>query len=370
MKQRKGRSKKIYVLAAGGTGGHIIPALAVARALKEKEPSSEVVFVGVGRPAERDLITPHGYNLEEIPFVPLTGGGVLGLFRALFKLPLGLLAAVRVLKKHRVDVVMGFGGYPTFLPFAAAVLMRVPRILHEQNVKVGLANRFLSLFANKVFATFGASGFWRETSLEHVGNPVREELCTVDPWTNRQTDEMLTLLVMGGSQGAKSINEAVLSLVDFFKENNIEVIHISGQGDFENIKQSYEARDFSSVDVRGFVKDMTAVYSRAQLIVARAGAMTVAEILAVERPAIYIPLKLAKAHQADNISALVDRGICLSIEQDVNLANNLRKTLENLIDNPEKLLLMNQAIKDLKSSSTVGTNSNATERIVDYLTNL
>lgn len=325
------------LIAAGGTGGHIIPAIAVAQALKKDYPDAEVTFVGVGKDLERKLVGEAGFPLESLPSVPVSGGGINGVLRFLRLLPSGLFAARQLNDRICPQVVIGFGGYPAFLPMLEAFLRRIPRVLHEQNAKVGIANKLLSLIASKIFAVHGAVDFWGFKAIEHINNPVRQKFLDVSVWQASVAGEQFRILIVGGSQGAVSLNAAVLECVDIFTKLNVFVTHQTGAKDFEHVQSEYEKRNFSAVEVVPFIDDMAAMYEAAQLVICRAGAMTVAEVCAAGRPAIFVPLVIAGGHQSDNCRALVKKNGALMLPQDVNLVPKLRETIEHLVSHPKTL---------------------------------
>lgn len=343
--------RKVLV-AAGGTGGHIVPALAVAEKIKALDPAAEVFFVGVGKEIEHKLIPSAGYELFEIPFPPFRGRGLRGVISFFFSVPKAFRTARRLLKEKKIDAVIGFGGYPSFAPMIAAFFSGVPSVLHEQNVQVGLANRLLELFAGKVFAVTGAKGFFRQHRVVELPLPVRSVFRKISPMT---LNPPLKLLVLGGSQGAVTVNNAVISLLPLLQEHGVNVIHQTGLLDFERVRDCYSSADFKGVEVFPFTNDIPEKLEKATFVISRAGAMSVAENTAAGRPAIYIPLAIAGAHQRENCIRVVEKGAALVVEQDENLQGNLRKVVEGLLLNPTKLNEM--AIKARDESLVSGSPS-------------
>lgn len=325
------------LIAAGGTGGHILPAIAVAQALKDLEPDCEITFVGVGKDLEKKLVGEAGFPLESLSFVPLSGGGIRGLFGVISSLPRGMRRAYQLFEKVNPDVVVGFGGYPAVLPLITALLRGIPRVLHEQNGKVGIANRFLSLIANKIFAVHGARGFWSISRIEFVNNPVRKKFLEIAKWAAPSEGQALRVLIAGGSQGAVALNAAVVECADLFAKLNIEVTHQTGAKDFDNIANEYRQRGFANVAVVPFIDEMADAFAAAHLVICRAGAMTVAEVCASGRPAIFVPLVIAGGHQADNCRSLVQKSGALMLEQNSELVLKLREMIEHLVGHPDTL---------------------------------
>lgn len=337
----------VAVFAAGGTGGHIFPALAVAQALAERDAEVKIVFVGAGSEIEKKLVGERGFQLEVIRFVPLTGKGLKGLLALIAALPRAFLQALQLFRSLKPGVVMGFGGYPSVIPILTAWLMRVPRVVQEQNVEVGLANRMLGLFANKVYAVHNAHGFWRKRSVRYLGNPVREAFHKLPGWQMPPAGSPFRLLIVGGSQGAVSLNSSVLENIALLREFGVELVHQTGSLDYDRVQQSYTAAGFAGVHVRAFIDDIAAEYGRAHLVICRAGALTVAEVSAAGRPAIFVPLPIARGHQAENAQYLVQRGAALIINQDAETGAKLAAGLTELLRAPDKLSAMAKLAREI-----------------------
>lgn len=323
------------IIAAGGTGGHVIPGIAIAEQLRERH---EVMFVGTGRALEQRLVSGAGFALHEVPAVPLLGKGMRGLSSFALTLPRALLLMIRLLRQLRPSVVVGFGGYPSFVPVLAARLCGIPAVLHESNVRVGLANKALSVLAHRVFAVRGASGFW-SSKITLLPNPVRPQFYGVSTYEAPARDGALRLLVTGGSQGAVALNSALVELAPWLASRGVEVWHQTGANDAERVRRAY-AEAGVSARVAEFIDDVAAAYSWSQLVICRAGAMTVAEICAAGRPAIFVPLAIAGGHQIENCRELVARRGGLVIEQTPALAQELRTKFEGLLAAPETLASM------------------------------
>lgn len=334
------------LIAAGGTGGHIIPAIAVADAIKAINPAAEVTFVGIGKPIEAKLVGQAGYVLKTVAFRPVLGAGPLGILKLLMEFPKAVNQSVQLLRKVQPDVVIGFGGFPSFVPFLTSVFFAVPRILHEQNARVGLANKILSLFATKVMGVTDAKGFLRQKGITLLPNPVRQSFYAIPDFKLPKPGQPLTVLIVGGSQGAVSVNTAVLALTDFFENHDVTVIHQAGKTDVQRVSEAYKERNFHNAQVLEFIDSIDKAYAAAHLVICRAGAMTVAEVSAAGRPAIFIPLSIAGGHQADNVKSLCQAGGALSLQQDESLVIKLRQTMQDLISKPERLEKMAAAARN------------------------
>ena len=337
------------LIAAGGTGGHIIPGLAIAAELKT---SAEVIFLGTGRELERKLIGSAGFELRELPAAPLLGKGIKGPVRFLKLLPSAFRNALSLYRELNPDLVIGFGGYPSVIPALAALRARVPLIIHESNVRVGLANRALSMFATRVYAVSGA-GHLLNRQVTRLPNPVRKEFYGIDSLALPKQGEPWRLLVTGGSQGAMALNSAVVSLSPLFRERDIEVWHQTGTSDEERVRSGYRDAGCESSRVRvvPFIDNFAEALTWSHLVVCRAGAMTVAEITAAGRPAIFVPLPIAGGHQADNCRELVSQGLAQEVQQTNDLHDRLTAALQRYLSDAGKLVSISHR---LRSQARVG----------------
>ena len=334
------RFKVLFV--AGGTGGHIVPALAVAQKLKEIKPDSEIIFCGVGKEAERKLIPPAGFELIELPAPPFRGVSIPKKFFSLFGLLPSILKARKIIAKRKIDSVIAFGGYPSVCPFIAAWSLGIKTVLHEQNQQVGLANRLLEKFAKKVFAVTGAKGFANEDAVTFLPLPVRAEFRKIP---SLELSGEPRVLVLGGSQGAKRVNDAVLELLPFFKEEKIAVFHQTGSADYERVRKAYEG--FERGEAVPFTNDVASALSNAWIVISRAGAMSVAEICSAGRAAIYIPLRIAGAHQSANIANCLNENAAICVNQDEELVTNLKRAISELTEDRQKILNLGLKAREL-----------------------
>ena len=350
------------LIAAGGTGGHIIPAIAVADelAILSKSENGEdgriaVTFVGTGKPLEEKLVGGAGYTLRALPTLPFSGKGIKGKLRLLTNLPSGIRATHELLRQLAPRVVIGFGGYPSFLPVYCAWRSGIPIFIEEQNAKAGVANRLLSLIARKVFAVPQAHGFLKASHVEFRPNPVRRVFHEIPPWRPPGEGEKWRVLIVGGSQGAVSMNRSVIGAIESFRKHGVEIVHQSGETDLLPLSDLYRSAGYPSVTVRPFIDSIATEYAQAHLVICRAGAMTAAEVSAAGRPAIYVPLPLAGGHQAENVRHLVERGAALMFPQDEALSKNLTEALDGLLANPSRLEGMAARAHELASYGEHGS---------------
>ncbi|HMO17301.1 MAG TPA: undecaprenyldiphospho-muramoylpentapeptide beta-N-acetylglucosaminyltransferase [Oligoflexia bacterium] len=323
-------------LAAGGTGGHVVPALVTATKITDTNLGTKVIIIGTGKELEKRLVSQYELTYETIQSTAFVGKGLKGFARFSFLFPVSFYQAVCILKKHNVRCIIGFGGYPSVIPVIAAWYLGIPRIIFEQNALAGKANIFLSKISNKIFAVAGCTGFKKKINA-YITNPVRKEILEVTPWSLPKKGEALRILVTGGSQGAVSLNNAIIGCINLFRNHNCKIYHQTGSIDSDRILKIYE-KHLPDSKVVPFIDDMKDAYSDAHLVICRAGAGSVAEILQTKRPAIFVPLAISNAHQEYNISDLISAGGAWSLPQNDDLGHNLKKLLEEVILNYDSLL--------------------------------
>ncbi len=334
---------RTLMIMAGGTGGHIFPALSVADYVRAQ--GWKVVWLGSRAGMEARIVPPRGYDMAWIRFSGVRRSG----FLPMALLPLNLLIAfwqsARAIFAHRPDVVLGMGGYVAFPGGMMASLLNRPLALHEQNSIAGLSNRVLSHVADKVMVAFPGA-FGERSKAEWTGNPVREDIAAVAPPEQRyaQRSGPLRLLVLGGSQGAAILNEVMPKAMALVATaSRPHVVHQSGAAHIETVRANYE-RARVQADVIAFVDDMAARYAEADLLVCRAGASTIAELAAAGVPAVLIPFPYAvDDHQTHNARFLSERGGAVLIPQSELTPEKLAGLLAQL--DREKLLAMARAAR-------------------------
>jgi UDP-N-acetylglucosamine--N-acetylmuramyl-(pentapeptide) pyrophosphoryl-undecaprenol N-acetylglucosamine transferase len=335
------------LLAGGGTGGHLFPAIALAEQLKYEEPQSEILFVGTEKGLESRMLPELGWPLEKIEMSAWAGLGFVARLKVLGKLAKSLMQSRQILKQFAPDVVVGVGGYASVPVLLAAKLMGVPYLVHEQNAWPGMANRLLGRWARRVCLSFAeADRAFHRSATVLTGNPVRsamEQCPNID-------EDKVCLLVFGGSQGARAINRAVVAALPHLAEwqDKLDVIHQSGQLDYEETVRGYKDAGWAHVDVQPFINDMAQAYAKATLIVCRAGATTLAELTACGRPAILVPYPHAAAgHQSGNAQAMAAKGAALMMEQADLTQERLAKLINGLLHDRASLVSMAAAAKGL-----------------------
>lgn len=332
------------LIAAGGTGGHIFPALAVAQALAQF--GAELHWVGSNRGLEARVVRDsHKISLTELRFQGVRGRGLSALLSLPFRLLAAMLQCLRLVREFRPSLVLVFGGYVCFPVGIAAWLQRIAFVVHEQNAVMGTANRWLARLATRVLTSFAPTRL-SPASAVCVGNPVRPELLMQARALSRPRGEgqALRLLVIGGSLGARALNQALPEAVAASQSSwpqGIFVRHQTGMSEQAEVQARYQALglDAGQVQVQAFIDDMAQAYAWADLVVARAGASTVSELAALGLPAVFVPLPNAiDDHQTANAQAMVQANAALLLKQSPELALTLGQCLSQL--NPSRLKAM------------------------------
>jgi UDP-N-acetylglucosamine--N-acetylmuramyl-(pentapeptide) pyrophosphoryl-undecaprenol N-acetylglucosamine transferase len=311
-------SEMRLLIAGGGTGGHLYPGIAVARAWLAQSPEYRVLFVGTSRGIEARVLPVEKLPLETIPAEGLVGRSFYQKVKAVFMMTRGVIQSMGIIGRFRPNIVLGVGGYASAPTVMASWLRRRPIVLLEQNVMPGAANRFLSGFAEKVATCLpGATKYFSQEKVVETGMPLREEITMAAPRQDSFWEGPLRVLVFGGSQGAKAINTAVAEALGHLEEiaGDIEFVHQTGEGDHERIREAYQGAGVKG-EVVPFLYDMAERYRWAHLVVARSGAMTVGEVTAMGLPSFLVPLPIAThGHQEANARQLVDKGAARMVLQ-------------------------------------------------------
>ena len=332
------------VIAAGGTGGHLYPGIAVARRFAARCPGTDVLFVGHRGGLEERLLPREGFQLVTVTVRALQGQSRVAQARALGALGLGTLQALRLLWRVHPHLVVGAGGYVMGPVVLAATLLRVPRVLMEQNLVPGLTVRGLARLAQRVFISFPESAAYLPgRPVEYTGTPVREEICQVGAGEPREADGELHLLVFGGSQGAHRLNQAMMQAAPWLAAHQprLCLVHQTGLADAAAVTQAY-AQAGLQAEVLPFLHDMADRYRWADLVLCRAGASTLAELTTCGKPAILVPYPYAADdHQRHNAMALQRQGAAQVILDAELTGVRLYEVLEPLLRKPE--LLQQQA---------------------------
>src|SRR5215470_17149841 len=338
------------ILAGGGTGGHVIPALAIANQLNT-DYGAEILFIGTARGIENRLVPAAGYPLHLVRVGALKNVSLTTRLKTAFDLPRAIWDAGRMLNEFAPDVVIGVGGYASGPAMLSAVVKHIPTLAFEPNVVPGFANRMVARFVS------GAAVHFEETAkyfrhAEVTGVPVRRAFFESPP----KRGGTPTVLVFGGSQGAHAINEAMIRCLPVLQREapGIRIIHQTGERDYNDALAAYKPLG-DSAEVFKFIDDMPAAFARADLVVCRSGASTVAEIAAAGKPAIFVPFpRAADDHQRRNAEALAAAGAAILIPESELTPQKLAQTVAELLSDPESLKQMGDKARALGHKDAAG----------------
>lgn len=340
---------KNILIAGGGTGGHIYPGIAIARALKKQDSSVVIHFIGTPKGLENQIIPREGFQLHLLNVGQLNhSGSFFSKLKTIINLPLALLKAVALLWELKPIFVLGVGGYASGPMVLMASLCGFQSAIWEPNAIPGMTNRWLSRFVKKAYVVFDeAMGYLKSPKIEKVGLPVRESIEVLSQLNSSLVSESneLKILVFGGSQGARAINHIVRDAVQ--KKNwlnGVRIIHQTGKSDFQSIRQFY-GDQYPQVECLEYLHDMEKKYEWADLIICRAGASTVAEIAAAAKPAIFIPLPTAADnHQQKNAESLINKNAARMILQKDLTVESFIETIEHYKNHKNELSQMTKEL--------------------------
>lgn len=357
---------KKFIISGGGTGGHIYPAIAIADELQRRFPEAQFLFVGAKNRMEMQKIPEAGY--------PIEGLWISGIQRKLtwdnllfpFKLLSSLCKAYRIVRKFQPDVVIGTGGYASAPTLKVAQWLKIPYVIQEQNSLAGVTNKWVAQKASKICVAYDQmERFFPKEKIIKTGNPVRKDLLHIHDKKQQGVshfslkENTTTLLVLGGSLGAKAINELIENQLDFFQQKGIQVIWQCGKLYY----QTYQKYQNTQVKVFPFIKEMDYAYAIADIIISRAGASSVSELCIVGKPVIFIPSpNVAEDHQTKNAQAIAQKNAAILIKEK-DLLSDFRNVFCELINCQEKQKKLSEEISQLALP-------NATQHIVDEIVTL
>jgi UDP-N-acetylglucosamine--N-acetylmuramyl-(pentapeptide) pyrophosphoryl-undecaprenol N-acetylglucosamine transferase len=343
-----------FIISGGGTGGHIFPAISIANALKKRVPDADFLFVGAEGRMEMEKVPNAGYKIEGLPVAGFDRSNLLNNFKVLVKLFKSLKMAKQIVKEFQPNVVIGVGGYASGPTLFAANRLGIPTVLQEQNSYAGVTNKLLAKNAKKICVAYsGMERFFPKESIELTGNPVRQDFLEVQPKAEEAyrhfgfSPELPTLLVVGGSLGARTINQSMMGDLEKLQAANIQVLWQTGKYYFEDVKKRVAESPCERIVVTDFVKRMDYAYAVADIVVARAGASTISELCLLGKSAILVPSpNVAEDHQTKNAMALVNKGAAIMVK-DIEAAEKLCPTMRELLDNEKKSLSLRSEIEKL-----------------------
>jgi UDP-N-acetylglucosamine--N-acetylmuramyl-(pentapeptide) pyrophosphoryl-undecaprenol N-acetylglucosamine transferase len=333
------------IIAGGGTGGHLFPGMAVAEEFLAREPANEVLFVGTERGIEARAVPAAGYRLELINAAGIRGKGPFSQLKGAAMMAYGYAQSRKILKSFRPDMVLGVGGYASLPMVLAAKGMQIPCYIHEQNAIPGMTNKILARFADRVFITLDESArFFPKDNCLLTGNPLRRQILDLVAagsveQPSSTPESLFRLFIFGGSQGAHAINMAMVDALPFLADmtGQLEFCHQTGEKDYAAVLTAYQASGIKAT-VQPFITDMAAEYQRADLIICRAGATTIAEVTACGKPCLFIPFPHAvDDHQRRNAEALLKKQACYMLLERELSGVRMTAMIKEMLSDPEAL---------------------------------
>ena len=359
--------KRKFLISGGGTGGHIYPAIAIANELKLRYPTAEFLFVGAKDRMEMEKVPQNGYKIKGLWISGIQRKITLKNIAFPFKLISSLWNANKIIRNFKPDVVIGTGGFASGPTLMRANANRIPTLIQEQNSYPGITNKLLSKKANKICVAYdGLERFFPKNKIVKTGNPVRQDLLTI----NSKREEALrffdldknktTLLVVGGSLGARAINKLVSNQVEWLVEQNVQVIWQTGKLYYDEYKKH---NDIEGVQTHSFLNKMDLSYAVADIIISRAGAGSISELCIVGKPTIFIPSpNVSEDHQTKNAQAVVDKNAAILLKE--NELERFQTVFNGLIESKEKQNKLSKNIKKLALPSATSDIVNQIENIM------
>lgn len=347
------------VIAAGGTGGHLYPAIAVAREFLRRDPSTRILFVGTTRGIEQKVLAHEGLPLRCITAHPFMGKRPVEMLKALITLPISLWQSLGVLKQQSADLVFGVGGYTSPAMLVAAFLRRIPGVILEPNAYPGMANKAVAPLVQRIFLAFESTKqFFDRHKTSVVGNPVRRAFLESSASASSDKDRSARhLLIFGGSQGAKAINSAVIEALPHLGtlKVSLTITHQTGEADHARVLAAYQQAGISA-QVVPFLFDMPTALRAADLVVARAGAMTIAELTVCGKPAILIPLPTSiYNHQLRNAEVMAKAGGAVLLSQAELTGAALAQAMTEILSDRQRLEAMSRHSWNMRRSDAAET---------------
>ncbi|RMG40263.1 MAG: undecaprenyldiphospho-muramoylpentapeptide beta-N-acetylglucosaminyltransferase [Candidatus Dadabacteria bacterium] len=356
MNQKHKHQPVKILIAASGSGGHLLPSRLVAEEIKQQCPAAVIEFIGSGRPLEKEIIEKYGFVVRHIDVVNPAGRSIvrlLGFSLSFFK---SIAQSWNIISEFKPDVVVGMGGYVSIAPVIVARLRGVPVWIHEAELKAGAANRLLAYFATRISVAFEKTEIPCSKKVFYSGHPLRKELKTFKNMLVKETP-VKNILILGGSQGAESFDKLGVALIPFWKEKNLSIWHQCRPDNQEMLKKAY-AEAGCNARVESFIHDMAEAYSWSDLIISRAGAGAVMEIGVVNKPAILIPFPFAaNNHQVDNARVLAERGKALLIIEEQGLEQKVKSAVLKLLNLKNYRSMQKQPVlnRSLNASEEIAT---------------
>jgi UDP-N-acetylglucosamine--N-acetylmuramyl-(pentapeptide) pyrophosphoryl-undecaprenol N-acetylglucosamine transferase len=353
------RKNKHIIISGGGTGGHVFPAIAIAQALQRSMPDSEILFVGANGRMEMEKVPAAGFNIIGLPISGLQRKFSLAIIRFVYNLFRSLSKAKKILKTFKPDICVGVGGYASYAVLRIAAKKGIPTIIQEQNSYAGIANKRLARSVSKICVAYdNMEKFFPAEKVIITGNPVRSDLIVNN--TTRQdaldyfklNSNKPVLLTLGGSLGARTINNSIKMNLDLIKNRNVQLIWQTGRYYFNDIQKDLNGRITADINITAFISRMDMAYSVADVIISRAGALSISELSMVGKPVILVPSpNVAEDHQTKNARALSDKNAALLIP-DIQAEKELVSEALALIEDKERCRMLSQNIAKMAISDS------------------
>lgn len=355
------------IISGGGTGGHIFPAIAIADEIKRRNPDCEILFVGALGKMEMEKVPKAGYKIVGLPIVGFQRKFTFSNFLLPFKIIKSLHQARKIIKNFKPQIVIGVGGYASGPTLRAAIFRKIPTLIQEQNSFPGKTNKILAKNVTKICTAYeGLEKFFPKEKIMVTGNPVRLEVIQTEGKKEEAYSHFgldpnkKTILVIGGSLGARTLNESVINSLDLLKEKDVQVLWQCGKFYYSTLKETFSKENYPNIHLNEFIFQMDLVYAAADLIISRAGAIAVSELCLIAKPTILVPSpNVAEDHQTKNAMALVSKNAAILIK-DSEAKENLFSEAINILGNENKQKELIGNIKKLGLPK-------ATENIVDEI---
>jgi UDP-N-acetylglucosamine--N-acetylmuramyl-(pentapeptide) pyrophosphoryl-undecaprenol N-acetylglucosamine transferase len=319
------------LIAASGTGGHLFPALHLANSFKKLDNRINIEFIGSGRPLEGKILGQTGLPINVISMVGVKHRGVLGFVKFLFLLPAAVIATCKLVKRFKPNIIVGVGGYVSVLPVLIAYFLRIPTWIHEAEIQPGMANAFLKYFATRVSVAFSNATLLGPSKVLFTGHPVRDEMKNVSIGISEE-ERPKRILLLGGSQGAKALDQAMSQLSSQLAKMDIELWHQCREENVQELLLAYKQSGLNA-RVNAFIENMIEAYSWCDVLIARSGAGTVMEASVINRPIIFVPYPSAQGdHQTANALTLVNAGKALLVKEGEDFSTKLLDAIDNILD--------------------------------------
>ncbi len=355
------------IISGGGTGGHIFPAIAIADEIKKRNPDAEILFVGAEGKMEMEKVPEAGYKIKGLQIVGLKRKIALSNFALPFKIIKSLLKARRIIKDFKPQVVIGVGGYASGPTLKMSTLLKIPSMVQEQNSFPGKTNKILAKSVQKICVAYdGLEKFFPAEKISITGNPTRQNMIQIDGKKEEAIEHFgldknqKTILIIGGSLGARTINNSVYTKLEELKRKGLNVIWQSGKLYFKQLNEELEDKALKNIKLVQFIRRMDLAYAAADIVISRAGAISVSELCLVKKPTILVPSpNVAEDHQTKNALALVKKNAAVLVKDN--------KAVENLIEIALDLIINEEKCKELSESIAHLGKPNATADIVNEI---